>query len=117
MAVGKTWRKLMALCGDAFVNEVESPMDVLSERVAQSRLLVSLTANGRCFCVAGSGHSVKVAIQCKGNDRPFERDRVPALLDKIAKCAQKGPNIDEYWLTTNHQSTRQRLDRNCAPKA
>ncbi|WP_371171490.1 hypothetical protein [Aliiroseovarius sp. 2305UL8-7] len=54
--------------------------------------------------------SVEVAIQCKGYERPFQTDQVPALLDEIKKFARKGPDVEEYWLTINRPIT-ERDDR------
>ena len=112
MTIGKTRHKLIALSGDAFANEVEALMGVLSERVAQSRRLGLLDRQGiDVFVYRNADHSVEIAIQCKGYERPFESDQVPALLNEIEKFAQKGPNVEEYWLTINRPIT-DRDDRN-----
>ncbi|MEL7281350.1 MAG: hypothetical protein AAGK79_13405 [Pseudomonadota bacterium] len=112
MTIGKTRHKLMALSGDAFANEVEALMGVLSERVAQSRRLGLLDRQGiDVFVYRDADQSVEIAIQCKGYERPFESDQVFALLGEIEKFSQKGPDVKEYWLTIN-RPIADRNDRN-----
>ncbi len=72
MTLGKTRHKLMALSGDAFANEVEALMGVLSERVAQSRRLGLLDRHGvDVFVYREADHSVEVARR----GRRFPRER------------------------------------------
>lgn len=111
MTIGKTRHKLMALSGDAFANEVEALMGVLSPRVAQSRRLGLLDRQGiDVFVYREDDYSVEIAIQCKGYERPFDSDQTAKLLEEVQKFDRKGPIVDEYWLVINRPIT-DRSDR------